>query len=534
MRKNLPVTQVEKDFNARANILSTTNTKGIITYVNQDFIDISGFTNEELINKNHNIVRHPDMPELAFADLWATVKSGKSWMGVVKNRCKDGSHYWVDAFVTPIMKNGAIAEFQSIRRKPDRSLVKRAEGFYKKLSGGSLPWYFNIPVPGFRLRLVLAAAVVLYALLFHLLEGIDPAAAWQGFATGLALSVLLIYLVSWPYTKLLAASRKVVNNKVMQYVYTGRRDDLGQLMLAMRMLEAESGGIVGRLADSSEQIAGDSEQLRQAVDQSHQGLESMFSETNLVATAMTEMTSSIQEVARNAQNASEAANQAHEETNIGRQIVDEATGKIDDLATLVEESAGVIHELEKESNEISNILTLIREIATQTSLLALNATIESARAGEAGKGFAVVAYEVKVLATNTHEATVEIENMISKLQGHSKSAADKMLVGQKQALDTVEQSKKVAESLAAIASSVGMINDLNSQIAAAVDEQGSAAEEINRSVISIRNASEANMAASSDTERSSASLNDLAQELKALADQFWDKRMEGDSDQKAA
>ncbi|ATX79394.1 methyl-accepting chemotaxis sensory transducer with Pas/Pac sensor [Mariprofundus aestuarium] len=529
MKKNLPVTQQEKEFDAKANILSTTNPKGVITYVNKDFIDISGFTNDELINKNHNVVRHPDMPELAFADLWATIKSGKSWMGVVKNRCKDGSHYWVNAFVTPIMKNGAIAEFQSIRSKPDRSLVKHAERFYKKINSGSLPWYFNIPVPGLKSRLVGAVALMLYAVLFHLVEGIEPDAAWQGLGMGVLMSAVMIYAISWPFTKLLAASRKVVDNKVMQYVYTGRRDDMGQIMLAMKLLEAEGGGIVGRLADSSEQIAGDSEQLRHAVDQSHQGLEAMFSETNLVATAMTEMTSSIQEVARNAQDASEAANNAHEQTSIGSQIVNEATGKINDLAALVEESAGVIRDLEKESDEISNILTLIREIATQTSLLALNATIESARAGEAGKGFAVVAYEVKTLATNTHEAIVEIENMISNLQGHSKSAAEKMVDGQKQALDTVEQSKKVAESLEAVASAVGMINNLNSQIATAVEEQGAAAEEINRSVLSIRNASESNMEASTETEASSSSLNNLAQELKGLADQFWDKRIEANS-----
>ena len=524
MRKNLPVTQVERDFDAKANILSTTNPKGVITYVNDDFLDISGFNNDELINKSHNAVRHPDMPELAFADLWATIKSGKSWMGIVKNRCKDGSHYWVNAFVTPIMKNGAITEYQSVRSKPERTLVNRAERFYKKISAGSLPWYFNIPVPGLRPRLISAVAIVLYAVLFHLVEGIESGAAWQGLGTGLLLSTVMIYAISWPFAKLLAASRKVVDNKVMQYVYTGRRDDMGQLMLAMKLLEAESGGIVGRLADSSEKIAGDSEKLRHAVDQTHQGLESLFSETNLVATAMTEMTSSIQEVARNAQDASEAANKAHEETSFGRQTVDEATGKINDLASLVEETAGAIKDLEKESDEISNILTIIRDIAKQTNLLALNATIESARAGEAGKGFAVVASEVKALATNTHEATVEIENMIGKLQEHSKLAADKMLLGQKQALDTVEQSKKVAESLATTASSVSTINDLNSQIASAVDEQGSAAEEINRSVTSISSASSANRTASSETETASISLNELANELKALADQFWDKR----------
>lgn len=529
MKKNLPVNQIEKDYDASANILSTTNTKGVITYVNKDFIDISGFSNEELIKKSHNVVRHPDMPELAFADLWNTIKSGKSWMGIVKNRCKDGSHYWVDAFVTPIIKNGSISEYQSVRRKPDRSIVNRAERFYKKIHSGSLPWHFKIPALGFRPRLIAAMAVVLYALLFHLIEGVEPTAAWKGFGIGLLMATVVIYGVSWPLAKLITSSRKVVDNKVMQYVYTGRRDDMGQLMLAMKLLEAEGGGIVGRLADSSEQIADDSDHLRHAVDQSHRGLESMFTETNQVASAMTEMTSSIQEVARNAQNASEAATMAYEETSTGSQIVEQATGKINDLATLVEESAKVIKDLEKESDEISNILTLIRDIAKQTSLLALNATIESARAGEAGKGFAVVAYEVKMLANSTHEATVTIEEMISNLQAHSKSATDKMADGQKQALETVEQSRRVAESLEAIASSVGTINDLNSQIAASVDEQGSVAEEINQSVISIRNAAQANMDASSETEASSTSLNDLAQELKSLAEQFWNKRTEAAS-----
>ncbi|MCB1882338.1 MAG: PAS domain-containing protein, partial [Gammaproteobacteria bacterium] len=118
------------------NILSTTDLKGAITYVNPDFVEISGFTVEELLGKNHNIVRHPDMPPIAFKSFWSHVKAGQAWMGMVKNRCKDGDHYWVDAFVMPIQKDGVAAEYQSVRSKPEKVWVDRAESIYKSLHEG--------------------------------------------------------------------------------------------------------------------------------------------------------------------------------------------------------------------------------------------------------------------------------------------------------------------------------------------------------------------------------------------------------------
>ncbi len=139
MKKNLPVTEVEVTFSDRANILSTTDLKGAITYVNDDFIKISGFEEEELIGKNHNIVRHPDMPPAAFQMLWESLKKGKSWMGLVKNRCKNGDHYWVHAYATPIERNGAVAEYQSVRRKADKEHVHRAEWLYPQLMAGKSP-----------------------------------------------------------------------------------------------------------------------------------------------------------------------------------------------------------------------------------------------------------------------------------------------------------------------------------------------------------------------------------------------------------
>ncbi len=139
MRTNHPVSGREVAVGETANILSTTDLKGTITYANADFVAISGFSEAELLGQPHNIVRHPDMPEPAFADLWATLRSGKSWMGIVKNRCKNGDHYWVSAFATPVSRNGETIEYQSVRTRAQPEQIRNAEALYAKLHGGGLP-----------------------------------------------------------------------------------------------------------------------------------------------------------------------------------------------------------------------------------------------------------------------------------------------------------------------------------------------------------------------------------------------------------
>lgn len=136
MRQNLPVTGRNLELPKDTNILSTTSPQSHITYVNPDFIKISGFTEEELLGQPHNIVRHPDMPPAAFEHMWSTLKSGRSWMGLIKNRCKNGDHYWVSSYVTPIAKNGSIVEYQSVRTKPEPEQVLAAEKLYAQLRSG--------------------------------------------------------------------------------------------------------------------------------------------------------------------------------------------------------------------------------------------------------------------------------------------------------------------------------------------------------------------------------------------------------------
>ncbi|MCA8962348.1 MAG: PAS domain-containing protein, partial [Planctomycetes bacterium] len=134
MKNNQPVTQREVPVDSGEILLSTTTPRGVITYSNPVFQRIAGFTNEELVGEAHNIVRHPDMPRLAFADLWNTVGKGRPWFGIVKNRCKSGDHYWVDAYVTPILDpHGNVVEHQSVRIRAEREIIERAEKVYREL-----------------------------------------------------------------------------------------------------------------------------------------------------------------------------------------------------------------------------------------------------------------------------------------------------------------------------------------------------------------------------------------------------------------
>ncbi len=132
--KNAHVSQKEVPFPAGTVLISKTDTKGIITYCNEAFVAISGYSHDELIGKSHNIVRHPDMPPQAFKWLWDTLKSERPWRGLVKNRCKNGDHYWVRATVAPIVENGSIIGYVSVRRSPTRGQIAEAETLYRELN----------------------------------------------------------------------------------------------------------------------------------------------------------------------------------------------------------------------------------------------------------------------------------------------------------------------------------------------------------------------------------------------------------------
>jgi len=278
--------------------------------------------------------------------------------------------------------------------------------------------------------------------------------------------------------------------------------------------------LVQQISSATTQLAAASEEMNTVAQNSSNNIATQSSETEQVATAMNQMTATVQEVASNASSAAGAATNADNEAKGGKEIVLQTSNAIQQLATSVEQSAEVIHQLETDSDNIGTVLDVIKSIAEQTNLLALNAAIEAARAGEQGRGFAVVADEVRTLASRTQESTNEIQDMIEKLQSGSRNAVSVMEQGRAQAQSGVEQAKEAAESLEAITRAVGTINEMNTMIASAAEEQTSVAEEMNRSIISISQLSTDTAGATEQTASASNELSKLSSQLDSLVSQF--------------
>ena len=523
MRQNFPVTGRCLELPQHANILSTTNLESHISYVNHDFINISGFTEAELLGQPHNIVRHPDMPPAAFAHMWATLKSGRSWMGLVKNRCKNGDHYWVNAFVTAISKNGSTVEYQSVRIKPEPEHVQAAEKLYAQLKGGrSLSGKRSIGL-GLKMSLLVWGGILVSMAGANLIVPM-PLSAILATLLGGSLSSIAIAALLSPLNRLTLRARAIADNPLSQLLYTGRSDEFGQIEFALCMMEAETGAVIGRIGDASNRLGEHANSLLREIESSNVLTAEQHTETDQIATAVNEMAASIQEVSASAQHAADTAGKAYSETSSGQRLVAHTRQSITELEDEIRQAAQVIHELEGQSNEISKVLDVIRSIADQTNLLALNAAIEAARAGEQGRGFAVVADEVRSLASRTQQATTDIQSMISALQERARTAVTVMEQSSQQALSSVSHAQDAATALNGIGLRVNEITNMNAQIAAAVEQQGGVSEDINRSINSIRDTANVNVQTGQSNFESAAAVARLSSVLSELAKQFWEKR----------
>lgn len=278
--------------------------------------------------------------------------------------------------------------------------------------------------------------------------------------------------------------------------------------------------LVRQMTDASTQLHGSVETMASVVQHTNQGIKHQQQETDQVATAVHEMSATVQEVARNASSAAESAHQANLQAQNGQQVV---TGNMEAIRTLaggVSQAAEVINQLQAESEGVGTILDVIRGIADQTNLLALNAAIEAARAGEQGRGFAVVADEVRTLAQRTQESTAEIQELIGRLQDKAGSAVSVMEQGRRQAEQSVERAGQVGQALSEITQSIGLINDLNAQIASAAEEQAAVTEEINRNLANIASIAEHSTSSATQTEAAATSVYHQIARLQNLVKQF--------------
>ena len=297
-------------------------------------------------------------------------------------------------------------------------------------------------------------------------------------------------------------------------IVSSSSDEIGQIASAAERMQGDISDMVQRINQSVYTLSTSAEEMSHVSDQANQTMMAQRQETDQVATAMNQMTATVHEVAQNAQLAADSASQANSEVSTGQSVVNDAIRAIGSLVQKVEQASDVIHNLESDAVEIGSVLDVIRSIAEQTNLLALNAAIEAARAGEQGRGFAVVADEVRVLAQRTQTSTEEIQKMIERLQSGSQEAVEAMNQSRSQADVTRDTAAKAGEVLTAITSSVTNINDMNALIASAAEEQNAVAEEVNRNVVNISQASETTAESVASTARSSEDLRNVAEELK--------------------
>lgn len=297
-------------------------------------------------------------------------------------------------------------------------------------------------------------------------------------------------------------------------------DEIGQVARAYQTMMARFRAILGDVRGSSNQLREYAETLASNTELTREGVAVQTRETDQVATASTEMTHAIEEVSRHAHQAAEAAGNANGETEQGNRVLEEAINAINHLSQRLDSASNVINRVQTDSSAIGSVLDVIRGIAEQTNLLALNAAIEAARAGEQGRGFAVVADEVRSLAQRTQESTQEIQEMIERLQAGAQEAVRSMAEGTEEMERTVERASKAGASLSAIAQAVALINDMNTQIASATEEQMTVSQEISRNVVNISDVAKGSEHSVQEVEKASRELKQTAERLAALVNEF--------------
>ncbi|QZA96672.1 methyl-accepting chemotaxis protein [Pseudomonas mandelii] len=343
-----------------------------------------------------------------------------------------------------------------------------------------------------------------------------------------ALALLVGLIAAWVITRLIVAPLRSVI-RVAQQIAAGdlsatvevtRRDEIGQLMQAMQQMGAGLSTIVSGLQAGIEQLASSAQSLSAVTEQTNLEVSSQKEETEQVATAMNQMTATVHDVARNAEEAAQAAQTADGKVESGQQVVRQSMARIEQLADSATSASSSIESLSAEIQNIGTVLSVIKSVAEQTNLLALNAAIEAARAGEQGRGFAVVADEVRALAKRTQQSTEEIERLVSALRSAAQSSVQQIQNSGELVKLAVSDALQTESALGSIAAAVSLIQQMNQQIAAAAEEQSSVAEEINRSVTSIRASADQSSLAMRGNAASSIELAQLGVELKGMVGHF--------------
>ncbi|MDA8259514.1 MAG: methyl-accepting chemotaxis protein [Betaproteobacteria bacterium] len=518
MQTNMPVSNVEYVLKDTETVVSKTDLHGNITYVNQDFVNISGFSEAELMGQPQNIVRHPDMPVEAFADFWRTLKSGKAWTGLVKNRCKNGDHYWVLANAAPIIENGKITGYGSVRVKPSRDQVLAADGAYRAVKGGDKSLEIHegkavkrsmfqtaSAIKAVSIKSILAlmvGAAVLLSLSLEVLAslGAGNPSAMNWLMAIAAVNVPLVGLFAWmlyrgvvtPLEQTRLDIERMSSGDLTGDIEPKGMAEMARMLDALRVQQINIKLLVGQIKEVTDGVnAGASEIASGNADLSSR-TESQASSLEETASSMEELTSTVRQNAENARQANQLVGSTAEVAVKGGQVV----GQVIDTMASIKDS----------SRKIADIIGVIDGIAFQTNILALNAAVEAARAGEQGRGFAVVASEVRNLAQRSASAAKEIKGLIEDSVGKVE-AGGKLVDETGVAMDE-------------IVNSVKRVTDIMGEIAVASQEQSSGIEQINQAVGQMDEMTQQNAAMVEEAAAASESLQEQAFKLSQLVASF--------------
>ncbi|MGO4396143.1 methyl-accepting chemotaxis protein [Variovorax sp. M-6] len=508
MRDNQPVTQREFDYPGDATLMSVTDTQSRISYANAAFIAVSGFKREEIVGQPHNMVRHPDMPSGAFADMWTTLKGGESWSALVKNRRKNGDHYWVRANATPVRRDGRLVGYMSVRTRPTRAEVEAAETLYRDLREGKargrgfhkgLLVQTGLFTRMCSLRTLSVRWRIRWGSLANvaMVVGTCAAAGLGTHALGIvAAAAVLASLVAalWlesqiasPLAAVLRAAQQAAEGAPERNVTLDRVDEIGMLL---RAVNQSALNLRSLLDDVSEQARG-----------VHAGATEIASGTNDVSARTEQNASSLQETAASMEQLGATVRQNADSARQANELALSAS----DIAIRGGEAVGQVVEtmngINESSRKIADIIGVIDGIAAQTNILALNAAVEAARAGEQGRGFAVVAAEVRSLAGRSAEAAKEIKKLIGA------------------SVERVEQGMVLVDQAGATMSdmvtSIRRVTVIVGEISTASVEQSAGVAQVGEAVSQMDQATQKNAAL---VEQSAAASENLKQQAQRLLD----------------